>query len=135
MGEGVLASVSLYDCDGGFVSRREDCRRVVSERSEVWDRSVDACDKPLLAARSSSGRVGWLFSCSLNAPVLPIFGELADIIDCLERLVDEGRERRAGSWVSVAIALEVTSRAKAAKVKRPVRFVFVEELVVDWLPA
>lgn len=57
-------------------------------------------------------------------------GEEGYIIDCRLRLVDDGRCRTEGSCVKVAMALEVLSRAKAAKDESPVRLDFE---VVSWM--
>lgn len=46
---------------------------------------------------------------------------MLEAVDCRERLLDDGRERIAGSAAKFAIALDVLSRAKAAKLKSPVR--------------
>ncbi len=56
---------------------------------------------------------------------------LVELADCLARLPDEERVLIAGS-VRLAMALVVLSRAKAAKVNKPVRLALLE-LVVDWV--
>lgn len=82
------------------------------------------------------------FSCCMRISsscvvlVLLVFGDvvdmpLAELADCLERFPEEGRFRIVGS-VKLAMALEVLSRANAAKVNKPVRFVLVEP-AVDWV--
>lgn len=66
--------------------------------------------------------------------VRPVFGDvgrgmLLEFADCLARLPEEARALIVGS-VKLAMALVVLSRAKAAKVNKPVRFDLLE-LVVD----
>jgi hypothetical protein len=68
--------------------------------------------------------------------VRPVFGDegiamLLELADCLARLPEEERVLIVGS-VKLAMALLVLSRAKAAKVNKPVRFALLE-LVVDWV--
>jgi hypothetical protein len=82
------------------------------------------------------------FSCCLGISsswvvlVRPVFGDegaamLVELADCLARLPEEGRVLIVGS-VKLAMALLVLSRAKAARVNKPVRFALLE-LVVDWV--
>jgi hypothetical protein len=56
---------------------------------------------------------------------------LVELTDCLARLPEEERVLIVGS-VKLAMALLVLSRAKAAKVNKPVRFTLLL-LIVDWV--
>jgi hypothetical protein len=68
--------------------------------------------------------------------VLLVLGEVGDVplaepADCFDRFPEEGRLLIVGS-VKFAMALDVLSRAKAAKVNKPVRFALVEP-AMDWV--
>jgi hypothetical protein len=69
--------------------------------------------------------------------VRPVFGDedttamVLELADCFARLPEEERVLIVGS-AKLAMALLVLSRAKAARVNKPVRLALCE-LVVDWV--
>jgi hypothetical protein len=99
---------------------------------------VGVWEKLLLERRGESGRLrARLSSRAWRFPVRLNFGCGGFVVlratDCLERLLDDVRERRAGSE-RLAMALVVRSRARAARLSRAVRLtrdVAVKE-AVDW---
>jgi hypothetical protein len=91
---------------------------------------------PLDARGTSEFSCCLLISSSWLLLVRPTLGGdgtamLVELADCLARLPEDGRVLIVGS-VKLAMALVVLSRARAAKVNKPVRFALLE-LVVDWV--